>query len=233
MPDINWPEVLVALVLGAIVTELGGWLPRLAEWLVRTLAHQLPTRAARREAEWLDTLDATPGQWSKLLRALTFVPAVISIRWHTPRRIRTGLQASWGMRLLLGWTRLQALVVFGAVAFIDGTWLLFGAFSPSRLPVLELLEFHLLVAFLYWLNWRGLGIDWPWLRTTPLGAAILLVLGTWPLFLIPFVGDATSTLLSGVWFVTLYVLWAWEGYWATTHPLPKRGLLGWKKAGHP
>ena len=27
MPDINWPEVLVALVLGAIVTELGGWLP--------------------------------------------------------------------------------------------------------------------------------------------------------------------------------------------------------------
>ncbi|PNY79388.1 hypothetical protein [Deinococcus koreensis] len=230
MPDINWPEVLVALVLAAIASELGGWIPRLSEWLVRTLAHQLPTRAARREHEWLATLEATPGQWSKLFRALTFVPAVIAIRRHTPAQAIAAPRVSRSMRFLLGFTRLQALVVFGAVAFVDGTWLLFGLFSASTPPVLGLLGFHVLAVFLYWLNWRGLGVDWPWLRTTPPGAGILLVLSTWPLFVVPFVGQATSTLLGEIWVVTLYVLWAWEGYWATTRPLPRRGLLGWRKA---
>ncbi|WP_133161920.1 hypothetical protein [Deinococcus koreensis] len=228
MREVNWPELLIAWVLGMVAVELGGWLPRVAAWIVRRLARNLPARASRREAEWLDAVEETPGQWSKVIRALGFVPAAIAIQRAAPRSLAPVPGGSRGMRLLLRLTRAQAMLVFVLVGFLDVSWVLVGALSTSPVPLGGLLGLHLLAAFLYALNWRGLGVDWPWLRTSPQGAALMLALALWPFIYVPLVGEAPPTWAGAAWFATLHVLWAWEGYWDGRRPLVKRGVLGWK-----
>ena len=69
MSEINWLEIFIGVVLTLLLTEISGFIPRLAEFIARKLAKQLPELAEEREMEWLAILDDVPSPWSKLFRA--------------------------------------------------------------------------------------------------------------------------------------------------------------------
>lgn len=71
MPDLNWPELLLSVVLAAALGEITDWLPRLSDTMVKRAARSLSTRAPEREHEWLAILDQLPGKWSKFGYALS------------------------------------------------------------------------------------------------------------------------------------------------------------------
>ena len=56
MPDLNWLELLLSVVLAAALGEITDWLPRLSDTLVKRAARSLSTRASEREHEWLAIL---------------------------------------------------------------------------------------------------------------------------------------------------------------------------------
>lgn len=69
MSEVNWPEIFIGVGITLLLAEISGFIPRLAEFIARRLAKQLPELAEEREREWLAILDDVPSPWSKLVRA--------------------------------------------------------------------------------------------------------------------------------------------------------------------
>jgi len=63
--------IIIGLVIGILTDELLAWSPRLAAWLVKQNAKQLPAHLRDRMCEeWLAHLDEIPGRFSKLVFAI-------------------------------------------------------------------------------------------------------------------------------------------------------------------
>ena len=201
-------------------------------WMTHRLLSGLSTWLPEetRETFFEHWSEDTERQPSPFLHALTYVPAAFYMRGPHMVRPEDVVPISRGHRLLLGFFKGYAALMIFLLAFVDASWLVFTGMrlsSPTPFPGSMLLSFHLLGFFLYALCWHGLGQDWPWLRMTRPGSALMLLSASWLIVLMG-LGYTPPVWMTVTWVIGNTTLWTWDAYWGVKRPLKKRGILAFK-----
>lgn len=87
----NWPAVIVSVVIGLAINEYADFAPWIARKIVRRAAHRIyvdnAERAEVRAEEWAAIIDARPGKLFKLMSALGYGVAAMLTATHARQRL--------------------------------------------------------------------------------------------------------------------------------------------------
>lgn len=159
--------------------------------------------------------------------AISFLPAALRMRAPYEVRPEDEVPVRRSDRFQLALTRFWVVSLGVLLVLLDLTLLLLGTgvLADEQL-VRWMVGAHMMLGLAYGLAWFGLGADWPWLRTTRLGSAIMLVVAVWP-FIWLWLGRGQMPSTAGLmfWVFSTFTLMTWDAYWGVKRPLRKRGVF--------